>query len=124
MGLIIFFKIVLFYFEVATFSSIALRAFACALRLSPHVASRPQHWGGVGGEGGSWLLCSEMGGKGAWTGTRSRDRTQKVAAGGQEVQRIRGSECPSAPKKEGALNHSEEAIHALSGNIPASAFPR
>lgn len=42
MGLIIFFKIVLFYFEVTTFSSIALRAFACALRLSPYVASRPQ----------------------------------------------------------------------------------
>lgn len=35
---------VLFYFEVATFSSIALRVFACALRLSLFVASRSQ-WG-------------------------------------------------------------------------------
>lgn len=40
-GLIFFSpKIVLFYFEVATFSSIALRVFACALRLSLRGASR------------------------------------------------------------------------------------
>lgn len=42
MGLIFFSQSVLFYFEVATFSSTALRVFACALRLSLFVASRSQ----------------------------------------------------------------------------------
>lgn len=79
MGLIIFFKIVLFYFEVATFSSIALRVFACALRLSPHVASRPQ-------QGLQEAGCSAQ----RWVRRvperhGNRGRIQKVAAGGQEA---------------------------------------
>lgn len=45
MGLIFFLKIVSFYFEVATFSSIALRVFACALRLSLFVVASRSQWG-------------------------------------------------------------------------------
>lgn len=75
MGLIIFFKIVLFYFEVATFSSIALRAFACALRLSPHVASRPQQWGWRGGGVGGRKLAALF--RDGWEGGLDRHEEQR-----------------------------------------------
>lgn len=75
MGLIFFFlKIVLFYFEVATFSSIALRVFACALRLSLFVASRSQ-WGIQ--EAG----CSAQRVQGA----REAEAEPKVAVGRQDA---------------------------------------
>lgn len=73
MGLIFFFsQSVLFYFEVATFSSIALRVFACALRLSLFVASRSQ-WGIQ--EAG----CSAQG------VPRGREAEAEVAVGRQEA---------------------------------------
>ena len=70
-------KIVLFYFEVATFSYIALRAFACALRLSPHTASRPR------GAPGGRPLCSETGGKGVPERRRSRESAHAEGGCGQ-----------------------------------------
>lgn len=109
---------------MATFSSIALRVFACALRLSPRVASGPQR-------GPPRRLAALL--RGGWEGDRERHEEQRqnpeggCRGGGRGRARglaHRGSERPSALKKEGALNHSEEAIRALSGNIPASAFPR
>lgn len=66
MGLIFFLKIVSFYFEVATFSSIALRVFACALRLSLFVVASRSQWGIQ--EAG----CSAQGVQGA----RGRSRTK------------------------------------------------
>lgn len=80
MGLIIFFKIVLFYFEVATFSSIALRAIACALRLSPRTASRPQQ--GLQ-EAGCSAQTRVGGGPREAQGAEIEPR--KVAVGGQEA---------------------------------------
>lgn len=113
---------------MATFSSIALRAFACALRLSPHVASRPRRRGGGGGQEAGCSAQRWVGrGPGEARGAEIEPRRWLWGLGwgaGKRFSAFRGSECPSAPKKEGALNHSEGAIHALSGNIPASAFPR
>ena len=58
-------------------SSIALRAFACALRLSPHTASRPR------GAPGGWLLCSATGGKGVPERLRSRGSAHAEGGCGQ-----------------------------------------
>lgn len=74
MGLIFFSQSVLFYFEVATFSSTALRVFACALRLSLFVASRSQ--GGIQEAG-----CSAQGVQ----GDREAEAEPKVAVGRQEA---------------------------------------
>lgn len=79
---------------------------------------------GLGRASRRLAALSDMGWEGARRGTRSRGRTQKVAAGGREAERVEGSEHPSAQRKEGALHQSEGAICALSGNVPARGFPR
>lgn len=63
----------MFYFEVATFSSIALRVFACAFRLLLFVASGSQ-WGIQ--EAG----CSAQ----EFRGSREAETEPKVAVGRQE----------------------------------------
>lgn len=107
MGLIFFFsQSVLFYFEVATFSSIALRVFACALRLSLFVASRSQ-WGIQ--EAG----CSAQGVQ------RGREAEAKVVWVGR---RLKHTRLDRRGRREGTVlltDSPEEAICALSGSTPA-----
>lgn len=113
-----FFKIVLFYFEVATFSSIALRAFACALRLSPHVASRPQRGlqeAGCSAQRRVGRVPREA--RGAERGSR---RWLQV---GRRLSTSRAVSIPQ-PRRRRVLQPLGGGHLCTSGNTPASAFPR
>lgn len=99
--------------EAAASSSLALRARACAFRLSPHQACRPR--GGLRGR----LLCSEMGGKGVQRGTGA-ERAPRGGCGQQEAERARGPGLPSPPEAESALSLSEGAVPAPGASAPAS----
>lgn len=116
-------KIVSFYFEVATFSSIALRAFACALRLSPHMASRPR-----GASGPAALLRDGWEG-GSREAQEQGERTQRVAVGRQEAERARGPQrrraLPSARRRAclrsaAAEKHSTAVFTLFTARAPAA----
>lgn len=118
MGLIFFFlKIVLFYFEVATFSSIALRVFACALRLSLFVASRSQ-WGIQ--EAG----CSAQG---VQVGAERQKQNQRWLWVGRRLDH-RGREGGMEGGREGTASDYPEGARLCTEwqytCLPACAFPR
>ena len=89
----------MFCFEVATFSSLALRAFACAFRLSPHTASRP--WGASG----AGCSAQRRVGRGSREAQEQREHP-KGGCGQQEAECARGPRHSSAPEAESALSHS------------------